>query len=453
MPYQSVAYVIRFTSIVLFSSFCTRAPIRSHFIAQLSLFLFFFFLSSWPFSMCWLIAVLLPDVNLNCLRSASDHASCCLNWPAADAEPPFSVTNMAGTSASGSEKGQGDEGSARQRTNPAASPNRVNHYELHLVDETYDESADPDFTLGNITTVSMSDFEIDDDDDDDGADDLEEEEDIIMDLQESDTDVDSNSTTATPTAEKAGTPIFKNTPEQNSSQSSITLPIHSKFRSFVHKNEIPRKVFHLSIGFVTLYLHCHGYKTANTWQPVSVAVSCIFLLDIIRFNWPYFNKLYCSTVGFLMREKEVNSVNGVIWFQLGSLITFMSHSQDVAVMAILLLSWSDTAASTVGRRFGHASPKLARGKSLVGSVAAFFTGIIACYVFYGAIAPRYPQYSQGFEYDPSTNMLNLHTLALLSGFIAAVSEGIDIAGLDDNLTIPVLSSFFLSGVIKLGKAN
>ncbi|GAV26699.1 hypothetical protein PMKS-000154 [Pichia membranifaciens] len=296
---------------------------------------------------------------------------------------------MAGSSASGSERSQSNDASARQRANPATSPNKLKHYELHLVDETYDESADPDFTLGNITTVSMSDIEIDDDDDE-GADDLEEEEDIILDLQDSDTDLDSNSTTATPTAEKAGTPIFKNTPEQNNSQS---------------------------------------------------------------FNWPFFNKLYCSTVGFLMREKEVNSINGVIWFQLGSVITFMSQSQDVAVMAVLLLSWSDTAASTVGRRFGHASPKLARGKSLVGSVAAFVTGIIACYVFYGVVAPRYPQYNQGFEYDPSTNMLNLHTLALLSGFIAAVSEGIDIAGLDDNLTIPVLSSFFLSGVIKLGKAN
>lgn len=66
MPYQSVAYVIRFTSIVLFLLF---APVHLYGLILLlsSLFLFFFFLSSWPFSMCWLIAVLLPDVNLNCL--------------------------------------------------------------------------------------------------------------------------------------------------------------------------------------------------------------------------------------------------------------------------------------------------------------------------------------------------------------------------------------------------
>lgn len=370
---------------------------------------------------------------------------------------------MEESKASGSERsranGNDNGNAARQRTaNPTASPSGVYKYELHLVDESYDEAADPDFTLGNITGVSISDIDIEDEFDNElSVDELEEEkEEIIIDLEDSDTDVESNltTTTTTPATEKGKAQIFGTVPEgQSRSQSSITLPIHAKFRSFVHKNEIPRKLFHVSIGFITLYLHCHGYKTANTWRPVGIAVSTIFLLDLIRFNWPYFNKLYCSTVGFLMREKEVNSINGVIWFQLGSVITFMCQSQDVSVMSVLLLSWSDTAASTIGRQFGHASPKLARGKSLIGSVAAFITGVIACYLFYGVITPRYPQYSQDFAYDPSTNMLNLHTLALLSGFIAAVSEGIDIAGLDDNLTIPVLSGFFLSGVIKLGKSN
>lgn len=323
-----------------------------------------------------------------------------------------------------------------------------NSFELHLVDESYDESADPDFTLGNVTGVSISDIDIDIDDDDDDSieEDIDDDDDDdINDIDDSDTDLDSSITN-----EEKPNITLQNIKESNS---SLSLPIHKQFYSFVHKNEIPRKLFHVSIGFITLYLHCNGYKTKNTWQPVSIAVSCIFLLDLIRFNWPYFNSLYCSVVGILMREKEINSINGVIWFQLGSIITFIFQKQDVSVMSALLLSWSDTAASTIGRKFGYLSPKLAKGKSLIGSIAAFITGIIACYIFYGIITPKFPEVSKDFEYDPNSNMINLHTLALLSGFIASVSEGIDIAGLDDNLTIPVLSGIFLSSVIKLGKIS
>lgn len=349
----------------------------------------------------------------------------------------------------------------RQRLN--SNINELQNFELHLVDETYDESQDPDFTMSNINNISLSELEVSDDDDEDDNnnketlddDDEDDDDDEILDLADSDTDLDSSLTTndenVKTKSKNNNNPI--ESINKNNSNSSVNLSIHKKFYSFIHKNEVPRKLFHVSIGFISLYLHCHGYKTKNIWKPVSIAVSCIFLLDLIRFNWPYFNSLYCSVVGFLMREKEINSINGVIWFQLGCVITFIFQKQDVSVMSVLLLSWSDTAASTIGRKFGYLSPKLARGKSLIGSFAAFITGIIACYTFYGLITPNYPQISKDFEYNPNNNILNLHTLALLSGFIAAVSEGIDIAGLDDNLTIPVLSGFFLSSVIKLGKLS
>lgn len=321
---------------------------------------------------------------------------------------------------------------------------------LLLFNETYDESTDPDFTLSNNTAMDILEGDSDDDEDEEELDTDDGEVADLLDDQGSESDVD-NAIEKIQTSLKNQNSSSSNSISSLASTSTVTLPIHKHFYSFIHKNEIPRKLFHVSIGFVTLYLHLHGYKTSNTWQPTSIAVSCIFLLDLIRFSWPYFNTLYCATVGFLMREKEINTINGVIWFQLGSIITFLFQKQDVAVMSILLLSWSDTAASTFGRKFGHLSPKISASKSLVGSIAAFFTGVFSCYLFYGVITPLYPQFSTDFQYDPQTNHINLYTLALLSGFIAALSEGIDIAGLDDNLTIPVFSGFFLSAVIKLGQ--
>lgn len=304
------------------------------------------------------------------------------------------------------------------------------------IDASYDESADPDYTMSNATVY------IDEEEEDLGY-----ESDIMDDIANL-SGVDDEIIDKMKKSLASGSSA-----SLSSTASTVTLPIHKNFYSLIHKHEIPRKLFHVSIGFITLYLHLKGYKTNKTWQPISIAMSIIFLLDLLRFQWPYFNKLYCATVGFLMREKEVNSINGVIWFQLGAVLTFMFQKQDVSVMSILLLSWSDTAASTIGRAFGHLSPKISKSKSLVGSIAAFFTGVFACYFFYGYITPNYPLVSQGgdFEYDPATNHLNLQALSLLSGLVAAVSEGIDIAGLDDNLTIPLFSGLFLSFVIKLGK--
>lgn len=294
-----------------------------------------------------------------------------------------------------------------------------------FVDDSYDESLDPDYTLSNATMLD-SDDEDDIDIDDEIDDDLE-------DLKSEKLETEKSSTIS----------------KEDLDSPTPTLPSH--FYSIIHKHEVPRKLFHVSIGFITIYLHINGVKTADVWQGTSVAVSIIFILDMIRFNWPYFNHLYCLTVGFLMREREINTINGVIWFQIGAILTFMFQKQDVSIMSILLLSWSDTAASTIGRNFGYLSPKLSNSKSLIGSFAAFVTGVFSCYLFYGIITPMYPQVSTNFEYDPSTNHINLLTLSLLSGFIASVSEAIDIAGIDDNLTIPLFSGIFLSNVIKLGK--
>lgn len=309
-----------------------------------------------------------------------------------------------------------------------------------MIDESYDESADPDYTLSATTILEGS----EDDEYDDNEFDMSFRDDSKIDLDELDELTDTE-------VESIIDEKPKTSDHNSSSDSLVSLPFHKKFHSLIHKHELPRKLFHVSIGFITLYLYTQGKETHQIWPPLLYAMCSIFTLDLVRFNWKYFNGLYCSFVGFLMREKEVKSFNGVIWFLLGVVITFVTQKKDISVMSVLLLSWSDTAASTIGRRFGYLSPKISKSKSLVGSFGAFLTGVFACYYFYGYVVPAYPQYATNFEYIQGSNQINLHTLALLSGFIAALSEGIDFAGLDDNLTIPVLSGFFLSMVINLGK--
>lgn len=229
----------------------------------------------------------------------------------------------------------------------------------------------------------------------------------------------------------------------------IHLKSHEWFGDFITKHEIPRKVFHSSIGFITLYLYTTGINYKNVRKPLIIAFVNIFILDLIRLRWPFFNKMYCRCVGALMRKKEIHTYNGVLWYLLGLIFSFSFFSKDVTLVSLFLLSWSDTAASTIGRRYGYLTPKIARNKSLAGSLAAFAVGFATCLMFYGYFVPKYAYLDSPGKimWSAETSRLSLINLSWLGGLVAALSEGIDLFNWDDNFTIPVLSSIFLHCVI------
>lgn len=162
-----------------------------------------------------------------------------------------------------------------------------------------------------------------------------------------------------------------------------------------------------------------------------------------------------------MRESEVDGYNGVISYLLGAWIVMRFCPKDVGVMSILLLSWCDTAASTFGRLWGHLTPKVRKGKSLAGTIAACFMGIITAVIFWGWLGPLYSELNQGdnaFAFQgvltlPAqfrqslglsaaqstiTGHVALGAMSLVTGIIASSSEALDLFGWDDNLTIPAL---------------
>lgn len=229
----------------------------------------------------------------------------------------------------------------------------------------------------------------------------------------------------------------------------IHLKSHEWFGEFITKHEVPRKVLHSSIGFITLYLYTQNVDYRKVKWPLIYGFVTLFILDLIRLRWNLFNKAYCRTVGALMRRKEIHTYNGILWYLLGLIFSFSFFSKDVALISLFLLSWSDTAASTMGRKYGHLTPKIARNKSLAGSLAAFVVGVTTCFMFYGFFVPHYSQYNRIGEilWTPESSRLSLGTLSWLGGLVAALSEGIDLFNWDDNFTIPVLSSIFLHCVI------
>ncbi|TKA70698.1 hypothetical protein B0A49_07431, partial [Cryomyces minteri] len=165
------------------------------------------------------------------------------------------------------------------------------------------------------------------------------------------------------------------------------IPIHQEWMSFIHRHEIPRKILHVSIGFLALYLYRRGTQPSSIHPVLLTLLIPISATDLLRHHSPRFNRFYIRCLGALMRESEVDGWNGVIWYLLGAFTALRLFPKDVGTLAILLLSWCDTAASTFGRLWGRYTPRVRRGKSLAGSVAAAAVGVSTAAVFYGLIAP------------------------------------------------------------------
>lgn len=193
--------------------------------------------------------------------------------------------------------------------------------------------------------------------------------------------------------------------------------------------------------------------------------------DWLRHRYASVNRLYVRLLGALMRESEYEGWNGVIFYLLGAWIVLFFFPKDVGVMSVLLLSWCDTAASTFGRLWGRYTIRLRRGKSLAGSLAAFAFGVATSYMWYGVLVPWLGPMpgDEDFMFKgvlslPSTvcdavgisqsaatitGSLALGVMSLWSGFVASASEVVDLWGLDDNLTIPVLSGLGILGFLKV----
>ncbi|KAJ7060546.1 hypothetical protein C8F01DRAFT_1143067 [Mycena amicta] len=312
--------------------------------------------------------------------------------------------------------------------------------------------------------------------------------------------------------------------------------------------EIPRKVFHSSIGFLTAGL----YLTPSI-SPRDVAIglwgalAVIGPIDIVRLRNADVERLYERVVGFLMRESERYSTNGTIWYILGVNFALTFYPIDVATVAILILSWADTAASTVGRMYGPRTPPLptsmslawlpswvwvpsfllvtppsaqtnghvkgnskppkrarrlrlpfAPRKSTAGFLAACTTGALVALLFWVGIAgwnirgvaemravaegaagmntTYHSQYSIAGQYirsdsgawvrewvpagvmggvagayDPTAGAkttparfgvggwVGLLAVTLFAGLVSGVAEALDLGGMDDNLTLPIIS--------------
>lgn len=197
--------------------------------------------------------------------------------------------------------------------------------------------------------------------------------------------------------------------------------------------EIERKTFHLTGLMVPLLYHILLNKFS--WSQMDYAIFCwittsiIWGADCFRAYMPNGNDFFpFSCLKGLLRDKEKRKLSGTCYFSLGCTLAIALFPPAISTTSILWLVIGDMSAALIGVSFGGDICVVKMGregkKSAEGSFAMFLSCFVTGLIIYEEIYLA--------EYA-----------VFLGATAATITELYEPFGLNDNLTIPMISSFAL----------
>lgn len=197
-----------------------------------------------------------------------------------------------------------------------------------------------------------------------------------------------------------------------------------KKRSDVH---IARKIWHMT-GVSIFFL---GWTLFPYWLSMSLLIMGWFLFvppDLIRLYNPQLNRMLTRWFRPIMRKNELDRPAGTTYLVTGVIFIGFLFPAEIVGLSLLFLAFADPIASYVGIRYGK--DKIFGHKSVQGFVAAYVVCFIATFA--------YLYFKNISDY--------ILIVSLIAGLIGALAELVPVAKIDDNFTMPVLSSIGLYGV-------
>ena len=184
-----------------------------------------------------------------------------------------------------------------------------------------------------------------------------------------------------------------------------------------YNQEVYRKLIHISSSLIALFLWYFG---KDTFLPWIISVAIIFpILDYARKKITLLKNIYFILYGIVTRPQEHYTLSGASWVFIGAGITTIFFNEKVAVIAILIMSLSDSAAALIGIKYGKTQYF---NKSLEGSLAFFITTYIILFIFSSA--------------TPS--------IILFISVVATAFELFSQPKLNDNLIIPIGTALIMT---------
>ena len=118
----------------------------------------------------------------------------------------------------------------------------------------------------------------------------------------------------------------------------------------IYHHEVYRKLIHISSSSIALLLWYFGKDNFLPW--VLVVAIIVPILDFSRKYVNILKNIYFSLFRYVTRSHEYTTLSGASWVFLGIGITVCIFSEKVAIISILVMSLSDSAAAIIGIKFG-----------------------------------------------------------------------------------------------------
>lgn len=184
---------------------------------------------------------------------------------------------------------------------------------------------------------------------------------------------------------------------------------------------LPRAIFHVAAGVA---IAAAFYLLPKTPVLIGLAFGTVIFIvfDLTRLRLPGLGRRFSKWFAPYLRRAEDARITGASYFLVGCLVSAVAFQRDIAMLAILFLSFGDPAATIFGLWKGH-----------VRFWNKSFEGDAACLVVCMAISLLYI----GIFHGPPL------VVGIVGAFFAAVFEALPLP-VNDNLTIPIGSGLIMT---------
>jgi len=195
-----------------------------------------------------------------------------------------------------------------------------------------------------------------------------------------------------------------------------------KKRSDIHW---ARKIWHMT-GVFAMFVTYALLPEKASFLILGAAILIFLPVDFLRLRYAAFNDWVVHALKPIMRTHEIHKIAGTTYLLTGVAIVAALFPRPIVCLTLLFLAFADPMASFIGIKYGK--DKVFGHKSIQGFVAAFVVCTVCTLIYL------------------SSHNVNLHRMimvSLLAGLIGALAELVPIGKLDDNFTLPLLSSMGL----------
>ena len=179
-------------------------------------------------------------------------------------------------------------------------------------------------------------------------------------------------------------------------------------------------------GVAIATLYWISFSHAQMLHFLGTAACLLYVFEQVRINYPEKAQKLLPFTKFVMRAEEQLKESAMVPYCFAVLLTIITFPKAIALVAVYTLAIADPLSAIIGIKYGKR--RLVSHKTLEGSAAFFISTFVVSMtvlsIFYGS----------------ASGLVML--VSLLIAFLGSAFEMIPLK-LDDNLTIPLFTSFVL----------